>query len=60
MCAFAVAASKFEGNALEKEHIGQIHVALLGLTGLGDCGAVENGLPGLGEEDVVGLRVPMC
>lgn len=59
MCAFAVDASKLGGNALENEQIGQIHVALLGLDGLGDCNPVESGLPARGKEDAVGLSVPM-
>ena len=60
VCALAVEASKLEGNALENEQIGQIHVALLGFVGLGECGAVEYELPERGKEDAVGLKVPIC
>lgn len=60
VCAFAVEASKLEGIELENEQIGQIHVALVGLVGLGEGGAVENGLPERGKEEVIGLRVPIC
>jgi len=48
----AIAGSKFDGTGLEKEHIGQIQVALIGL-GLGDAAGGANGLDirGTGEFD---------
>ena len=33
---FAVEGSKFEGTGFEKEHMGQIHVALVGIFGVGE------------------------
>lgn len=43
--AFAVAGSKLDGTGLEKEHIGQTHVALVAGVGAGDGASDRRGLP---------------
>ena len=36
VCSFAADGSKFEGTGFEKEQMGQIHVALVGIFGVGE------------------------
>lgn len=62
--AVAVAGSKFEGTGFEKEQIGQIQLAFIGLEGGGGCfvivgGSGDNDLPGADVAATAGLAVAL-
>ena len=48
---FAAEGSKFDGTGFEKEHMGQIHVALVGIFGVGE----EKDLLDIAESAAVSL-----
>lgn len=56
VCSFTKFGSKFDGTGFEKEHIGQIHVAVLSLAGAGEGATDLAGDPlNLGGEALAGL-----
>lgn len=62
--AVAVAGSKFEGTGFEKEQMGQIQLAFIGLEEGGGCFAIEGGrgdndLPGADGAGTAGLAVAL-